>query len=120
MSNPSAIAVENEHNDPVTVAYSALDAAVERFAGSDEEIARISGKVDKLKAEVVAAQDQVKIAKEQKTARAADVAAAQSAVDAAKAKAPDLAAEVELRRDRAKAERIATIEAELARLKEGN
>lgn len=119
-TNPNVIIVENEHNDPVTVAFSALDAALDRLSGSDDEIARIVGKVARLRAEASDAEGHVEDAKAAKAAREADVAAAEAALAEAREANPVLAVEVDARRSKAKTDRIAEIKAELARLKGTN
>lgn len=111
--------VENPYNDPVTVAYSALDSITERAAAVDDETVRLADKLKRAQADVEAAKGYVAANKELKAQRAAEVKAAQAEVDKARDANPDLATQVEMRRDTERRRRRTELEAELARIKKG-
>lgn len=115
-----ASVVENPHTDPVTVAWSAYDAAVDRAAGSDDEIARMTAKVDRAKADLEGAKQSLADAREAKRSRAAEVEAAKQAVDVEAERDPDLGRVVRDRRAAARDARRIALKNELAQLKGDN
>lgn len=116
----SVLIVENPHTDPITVAYSALDAAKARQADGADEVARLTDKAAKLKAQADDASAAIDTAKAAAAIRDADVVAAQKAVDALAKDDPALADTVAARRAQERWDRIRDLSNELARLQEGN
>lgn len=114
------IVVENPNQDPVTEAWSKVDVYADIAASSDDEIARMTEKVKRAKADVASAQQALDNAKADKVTRAADLDAAKAELEAVEADHPELADAARARRDTASTQRVKELRDELARLKGGN
>ena len=91
----AAVTVENPHNDDVTRARSKLDYFTGRLAESDDEIAKLEGKVAKFEQFTIEAREAVSAAVREKAERATAVDEATAELEAVEAANPELVAELE-------------------------
>jgi hypothetical protein len=113
----AVLVVENPYTDPITVAYSKLDARSAALAESDAEIERLHVALAKVEDHYHAALKAIPDAEHRKAAAVAAVAEAQAELDAEREADPELAETVAARREIERASRIAELEAALAALK---
>lgn len=114
----SVSAVENPHTDDITKAWSAVDAAQERFDDNADEVDRVKSKVKRAEADVTSAKDALADARVAQAARKEAIDAAKVELAAAEKVDPELAATVRARRKVASDKSVAELEDRLARMKQ--
>lgn len=114
------IVVVNPNQDPVTMAWSKVDVYAEIAGRSDDEIARMTDKVKRAKADVTSAQQSLDDAKAAKVTRATDLDTAKAELAAVEAEYPDDAEAARARRTLARDQRRKELKDSLAQLEGGN
>jgi chromosome segregation ATPase len=117
--NASVSVVENPHTDEITVAYSRLDYLEGEVSLHDQLRERLERKVAKYQRYAAEAVEALEAHDARRDVLAGELTEAHLVLDGLLAADPELAAEVQARREAAKAARLSELRAELARL-EGN